>query len=144
METSKNANRMDTQKTWQLAFLSITHDQEVQIEFYIAIEHNIIYNIYIYFFGTFATWIRTWNSRKSWVECGLMSHADIVWGSLSRWQNPFKPILVGRNVTPKFEVEITIPIKFGEKHLDTITTNSPWDTDLSVASQIPQKGVWFQ
>jgi hypothetical protein len=47
METSKNANRMDTQKTWQLAFLSITHDQEVQIEFYIAIEHNIIYNIYI-------------------------------------------------------------------------------------------------
>ena len=26
-------------KTWQLAFLSITHDQEVQIEFYIAIEH---------------------------------------------------------------------------------------------------------
>ena len=48
METSKNANRMDTQKTWQLAFLSITHDQEVQIEFYIAIEHNIIYNIYIF------------------------------------------------------------------------------------------------
>ena len=34
-------------KTWQLAFLSITHDQEVQIEFYIAIEHKIIYNIYI-------------------------------------------------------------------------------------------------
>ena len=56
METSKNANRMDTQKTWQLAFLSITHDQEVQIEFYIAIEHKIIYNIYIiYFFGIFAT-----------------------------------------------------------------------------------------
>ena len=48
LETSKNANRMDTQKTWQLAFLSITHDQEVQIEFYIAIEHNIIYNIYIF------------------------------------------------------------------------------------------------
>ena len=38
-------------------------------------------------------------------------------GSLSIWHSPFKPILVGSSDPKVCEVEITIPIKFGESHI---------------------------
>ena len=73
------------QKKMAIGILSLAYDQEVHFEFYIL--HGCLE-------------LLQFESEHGFQEnhgfnVGLMSHTNIVWGSLSIWRSPFKPILVG-------------------------------------------------